>query len=158
MANFNEFVPMLDFGEGQPGGNETTSGTNVPADGTVTDDGAGGGFFTWSTILIWGLVIVAMWFMLIRPQRKREKEVREMQSSLKVGDNVVTTSGFFGKIVGTGNDAYLIEFGENRGLNVWVRKTDIAGIKSPVTTAPKATEAPAAEAPRGLFGKKKDKE
>ncbi|MCL2236579.1 MAG: preprotein translocase subunit YajC [Defluviitaleaceae bacterium] len=95
-------------------------------------------------LIIWGVVIVGMWFLLIRPQRKREKEVREMQSALKVGDSIVTTSGFFGKIVSSGADAFLIEFGENKSLNVWVRKGDIAGIKTPTTTVDRS-ETPAVE-------------
>ena len=59
-----------------------------------------------------------------------------MQDSLAVGENIVTTSGFFGKIVGVGTNAFLIEFGEGRGFKVWVRKNDIAGIKTPVMTPP----------------------
>ncbi|MCL2619815.1 MAG: preprotein translocase subunit YajC [Defluviitaleaceae bacterium] len=118
-----------------------------------TAEPAGGGLFGGGPmmLIIWGVVIVGMWFLLIRPQRKREKEVREMQSSLKVGDNIVTTSGFFGKIVGSGADAFLIEFGENKSLRVWVRKGDIAGNKTPTTT-PDRGETPAVE------DKKKDKE
>jgi len=116
-------------------GNENLN-TSTGANGeTPQSEGSPGGFFTPMTLLLWGGVIVLMWFMLIRPQRKREREVREMQSALKVGDPIITTSGFFGKIVGTGTDAFLIEFGENRGLKIWVRKSDIAGIKSPSTTS-----------------------
>ncbi|MCL2855270.1 MAG: preprotein translocase subunit YajC [Defluviitaleaceae bacterium] len=126
--------------------------TQQPA-GEGGGEEAAGGFFGGSAMMlvVWGVVIVGMWFLLIRPQRKREKEVREMQSGLKVGDSIVTTSGFFGKIVGSGTDAFLIEFGENKSLRVWVRKGDIAGIKSPTTTASK-DDAPAIE------DKKKDKD
>ncbi|MCL2753924.1 MAG: preprotein translocase subunit YajC [Defluviitaleaceae bacterium] len=157
MNDFTDFnaVPLFDGGGSNQQGQGT--GTTQPAgDAQTGTEEQQGGFFTWTTILIWGLVIVAMWFMLIRPQRKREKEMREMQQSLKVGDSIVTTSGFYGKILGVGTDAYLIEFGENRGLNVWVRKSDIAGIKSPTTTAPKKEEAPATTA-KEEKDKKKDK-
>jgi len=141
MNDFTDFyTPFGGFDEIAPGG-QTSAPTTGDGGAPVVADDPPAGFFNWTMILIWGLVIVAMWFMLIRPQRKREKEMREMQQGLKVGDNVVTTSGFFGKILGVGTDAYLIEFGENRGLNVWVRKSDIAGIKSPTTTAPKKEEA-----------------
>lgn len=81
-------------------------------------------------------LIAIMYLLIIRPQRKQAKAAREMQAGLSVGDNVVTTSGFFGKIVGVGTDSFLVEFGEGRGFKVWVRKGDIAGIKSPVMTPP----------------------
>ena len=92
-------------------------------------------------ILPFALMFLVMYFLIIRPQRRQVKEARTMQESLKVGENVMTTSGFFGKIVGVGTDSFLIEFGEGRGFKVWVRKVDIAGIKSPVTTALKDDDA-----------------
>lgn len=44
--------------------------------------------------------IAIMWFLMIRPNQKREKERREMLSSLSKGDRVVTNGGVFGTIVG----------------------------------------------------------
>ena len=118
-----------------------TGGESAPSPVDIGETTAtGGGFFggDWvSMMLIYAAVIGAMYFLLIRPQRKREKQVREMQASLKVGDPVITTSGFYGKIVGVSADAFLVEFGENRGLNIWVRKSDIAGSKAPTTTLTK---------------------
>ncbi|MCL2350483.1 MAG: preprotein translocase subunit YajC [Defluviitaleaceae bacterium] len=139
-GGYQGIAPIMEqdaFPQIAPDGNEAhpTIGT---ADGAVyAEPETTSGFFNPTLIILWGLIIVGMWFMLIRPQRKREKQVREMQASLKVGENVITTSGFYGKIVGSGDDAFLVEFGENRGLRVWVRKTDIAGAKAPVTTMSK---------------------
>ena len=90
------------------------------------------------TIGIWVAMFVGLYFLILRPQRKREKAVREMQSGIKVSDNIVTTAGFFGKVVGVGTDAFLIEFGEGRGTRIWVRKSDISGIKTPTMTPPPA--------------------
>ena len=45
------------------------------------------------------LLIVAMYFLLIRPQKKREKEVNNMRANLHVGDEIVTIGGICGKIV-----------------------------------------------------------
>ena len=128
------------IGQGAENAGQATGATVADASG----EEAGGSLFNPMTFVIWGLVIVGMWFMLIRPQRKREKEAREMQSALKVGENVMTTSGFYGKIVGVSDDAFLVEFGENKGVNVWVRKHDIAGVKSPTTTVTK-TDTPSIE-------------
>ncbi|MCL2169244.1 MAG: preprotein translocase subunit YajC [Defluviitaleaceae bacterium] len=132
MENFN-FIPLVEIGGG---GGETGTATGTPQNGAAEPAGGGGLFGGGPFVLImWGLIIVGMWFLLIRPQRKREKEVREMQASLKPGENIITTSGFYGKIVKVSADAFLIEFGENRGLQVWVRKSDVAGPKSPSTSA-----------------------
>ena len=45
------------------------------------------------------LVIVAMYFILIRPQRKREKESQKMRNNLQVGDEVTTSGGIVGRVV-----------------------------------------------------------
>lgn len=57
------------------------------------------GAFGMSTLLIWVLIFVGFYFILIRPQSKRQKALQKMQSELKVGDSVYTTSGIVGKIV-----------------------------------------------------------
>ncbi|MEO0436525.1 MAG: preprotein translocase subunit YajC [Pseudomonadota bacterium] len=56
--------------------------------------GAGDPFFL---IMMVGLFAI-MWFTMIRPQRKRQKEHAEMVSALSKGDEVVTTSGILGRI------------------------------------------------------------
>ena len=45
------------------------------------------------------LIIVLLYFMMIRPQRKKEKETRAMINAMKVGDKVVTIGGICGKVV-----------------------------------------------------------
>ncbi|MDR1705583.1 MAG: preprotein translocase subunit YajC [Clostridiales bacterium] len=119
-------------------GNAATTVTNAAADGTQTaTPPAGGGFMDiLPQIVIWGGLFVAMYFFLIRPQRKRDKAQREMQQALRVGDKVLTTAGFYGKIVDVGSDAFIIEFGDNRGVRVPVRKSDVLGIKTPDMSPP----------------------
>ena len=46
------------------------------------------------------LILVAMYFLMIRPQRKRMREQQSLQQSVEVGQDVVTTSGVFGTITG----------------------------------------------------------
>lgn len=108
----------------------------------VAENGAAGegGFFTWSTILLWVGMFGALYFFLIRPQSKRNKMQTAMQQGLKVGDRVLTASGFYGKIVDVGTDAFMVEFGDNRGIRIPVRKSDIVGVKSP-NMAPPGREA-----------------
>ena len=138
------------------GANETSTGTGE-ANGYSDTPEPTGGFLGPGTLIMWGLIIVGMWMLLIRPQRKREKQVREMQAALKKGENIITTSGFYGKIVDVSEDAFLIEFGERGGMRVWVRKSDIAGPKSPSTAPQKAEDKPAEEKKEETKEEKRDR-
>lgn len=60
------------------------------------------------------LLIVIMYFMLIRPQKKRERQVNEMRSNLRVGDDIITIGGICGKIVKTKEDTIIIQVGADK--------------------------------------------
>lgn len=60
------------------------------------------------------LIFVIFYFMLIRPQKKREKETQSMRSNLEVGDEIVTIGGVIGTIVSLRDDNILIETGSDR--------------------------------------------
>jgi preprotein translocase subunit YajC len=60
------------------------------------------------------LLIVIMYFLLIRPQRKREKAVQAMRNALKVGDEVITIGGICGKIVKTKDETLTIQVGADK--------------------------------------------
>ncbi|MDR1541064.1 MAG: preprotein translocase subunit YajC [Clostridiales bacterium] len=92
---------------------------------------ASGGLNPIIMIAVWAAVIGLFYFFSIRPQSKKEKQLKELQSSIKAGDNVITTSGFYGKVMDVGEDCFIIEFGTNRGVRIPVRKSDIVGIKTP---------------------------
>ena len=53
------------------------------------------------------LIIVVFWFFMIRPQMKRQKELKNFRDSLKKGDKIVTTGGIYGKVLEIG-DYYII--------------------------------------------------
>ena len=60
------------------------------------------------------LIIVVFWFFMIRPQMKRQKELKNFRDSLKKGDKIVTTGGIYGKVLEIG-DYYIMEVeGQNR--------------------------------------------
>ena len=102
--------------------------------------GGGGGFFDGITgvILIYVLLFGAIWLMFIKPQRKKQKDQKQMLEALKVGDSIITVSGMFGKIVDIGQDAYVVEFGTSKGIRIPVSKDAIAGVREPILTpAPK---------------------
>lgn len=72
------------------------------------------------------LVLVFFYFFIIKPQKKREKEVHKMRSELKVGDNIITIGGILGKVVKVKEDIIQIEVG--------TEKTVIEILKSAVGT------------------------
>ena len=57
------------------------------------------------------VMFVLLYFMAIRPQKKRDKEMKEMQESLQVGDEIVTGGGIVGIVVSVGEDTVVIETG-----------------------------------------------
>ena len=59
-------------------------------------------------------MIVIFYFLLIRPQRKREKAEQNMRSSLEVGDEIVTKGGIIGRVVSIRDDNLMIETGSDR--------------------------------------------
>lgn len=70
-----------------------------------------------SSLLSFGslaLVFVAFYFLLIRPQKKREKEAQEMRKALQVGDEVVTAGGIIGRVVSLKDETIVIETGSDR--------------------------------------------
>ncbi|MGI6181270.1 MAG: preprotein translocase subunit YajC [Agathobaculum sp.] len=60
------------------------------------------------------ILIVLFYFMLIRPQRKREKAEREMRNSIAVGDEISTIGGFIGRVVNIKDDVLIIESSNDR--------------------------------------------
>lgn len=64
---------------------------------------------------VWFIPIIAlMYFMMIRPQKKREKAVQEMRSKLEVGDEIVTVGGIVGRVVSIKDDSIVLETGNDR--------------------------------------------
>lgn len=62
------------------------------------------------------LMFVIFYFLLIRPQQKRQKKVRQMQSEMKKGDNVVTIGGFHGSVHQIDENNLVIEAGDGTKL------------------------------------------
>lgn len=69
-----------------------------------------------ASLLILLLFLGAMYFLLIRPQRKRQKEHEEMVSALAVGDDVVTIGGLHGTVIALDEDTVDLEVTEEIAL------------------------------------------
>ncbi|MBR4627619.1 MAG: preprotein translocase subunit YajC [Ruminococcus sp.] len=67
-----------------------------------------------SLIVPLGIMFALLYFIAIKPQKKRDRELKEMQQSLQVGDEIVTGGGIVGIIVRTGEDTVVIETGGER--------------------------------------------
>ena len=67
----------------------------------------------WSSILMIVLMFVVIYFFMIRPQQKRQKEIRKFRENLKVGDKVITAGGIYGKIRNVNDTTFQIEIAEN---------------------------------------------
>ena len=59
------------------------------------------------------LIFVVFWFMLIRPQRKKDKKVKEMLNNLKAGDRICTIGGIYGTITGLKDDTVTLSVGRD---------------------------------------------
>ena len=86
---------------------------------------APGGDGTMSIIFLVGMFVI-MYFFLIRPQVKRQKEHKAMVEGLKKGDEVQTMGGLMGKIIDLGDNFMKVEVAEN--VVVTVRKTAVEAI------------------------------
>ena len=67
----------------------------------------------YTMVLMMGGMFVFMYFLVIRPQRKRQKEQAALMSSLNKGDEVVLTSGLLGRIVRVDGDYLVLNTGDN---------------------------------------------
>ncbi|MBR2823297.1 MAG: preprotein translocase subunit YajC [Clostridia bacterium] len=74
-----------------------------------------------STFLPMILIFVVFYFMLIRPQRKKDKAVKDMLNNLKAGDRVCTIGGIYGTIVGLKDDTVTLSVGVNNTTMVLAR-------------------------------------
>jgi preprotein translocase subunit YajC len=66
-----------------------------------------------SLVLVIG-VVVLMYFLMIRPQKKQEKEINDMRNNLQVGDEITTIGGIIGKIISIKEETIMIETGHDR--------------------------------------------
>lgn len=72
------------------------------------------------------LMLGVMWFFLIRPQQKKQKEHREMISSLKKGDRVITSGGLYGRITGVTDNTLTLEIADK--VRVKVSRAHVGGL------------------------------
>ncbi|MBQ1364817.1 MAG: preprotein translocase subunit YajC [Clostridia bacterium] len=67
------------------------------------------------------LIFVVFWFLMIRPQRKKDKQVKEMLNNLKAGDRICTIGGIYGTITGIQDDTVRLSVGRDNTQMVVAR-------------------------------------
>ncbi|MEW6511474.1 MAG: preprotein translocase subunit YajC [Bacteroidota bacterium] len=66
-----------------------------------------------STLLMFALIIGIFYFMILRPQQKRQKERQKLLNALKKGDKVITAAGMYGTIAGLDEKTVLVQVADN---------------------------------------------
>jgi preprotein translocase subunit YajC len=85
-------------------------------------------------------LLALMWFMLIRPQRRRQQEAQRLLETISVGKEIVTAGGLYGTITAVDGDEVRVEIAD--GVEVRIAKRAVAGVVSEDEEVP-GEEAPA---------------
>ena len=96
------------------------------ANGTASSGASGAG--SYSSIIFLVILIGIMYFLMIRPQKKRQKEEQEMRSSLEIGDEIITIGGIVGRVVTIREEDIVIETGADRNkmkIQRWAVNTNV---------------------------------
>lgn len=96
--------------------------------GLAGQPGEGGGNPLVQMLIFFVPIIAIMYFFMIRPQQKRQKEHRQMIDNLRTGDRVVTNSGMIGTVVGIHDDQNKVVLKIADQVKVEFVKTSIAGL------------------------------
>lgn len=87
-------------------------------------DGGGGGIT--GTLIMFGLIFVIFYFMIVRPQQRRQKERQKMLEALKKGDKVLTAGGIHGVIIGIEDKTVLVQIAD--GVKVKVDRGSVSAV------------------------------
>lgn len=82
-------------------------------------------------ILVMYIVLIGgmMYFLSVRPQKKQQRKMEELWSSMETGDSIVTTSGFYGVVLDVQDDVVIVEFGNNKNCRIPMQKQAIAQVE-----------------------------
>ena len=103
-----------------------SAATEAAAEGDAA--AAGGVASLLSMFLPMILIFGVFWFMLIRPQRKKDKQVKEMLNNLKAGDRICTIGGIYGTITGIKDDTITLSVGKDN-MNMVVARWAIRSVE-----------------------------
>ena len=82
--------------------------------------GAGQGGFDWSMIIMIVAMFAIVYFFMIRPQRKRQKEIENFRKGLAIGSKVVTASGVYGVVKSLNEGEPYLTIEVSKGVNIQI--------------------------------------
>ena len=134
-------------------------GTAAATSDTATATGGS----MWTTFITFGVIILIFYFLIIRPQRKRDKEAKDMLAAIKKGDKIVTIGGIRGTVAVVKESTVIVKVDDNTriefsksAISAVLNKKEEAAAEKPSKKAKEekiekvekpAVEAPAEEAP-----------
>ncbi len=116
-----------------------------------------------SPILLMVALFAVMYFVMIRPQKKKQKEEQEMRDAIQIGDEITTIGGICGRVVTVKEDSLVIETGADRNkmkITRWAIQTNNTAndrLQAERAAQAAAKEAEKAEKSKGKRSKKSDK-
>ena len=93
----------------------------------------------WSSILMIVLMFVVIYFFMIRPQQKRQKEIKKFRESIKAGDKVITAGGIYGKVKDVKETTITLEIADN--VRITIDKNSVYANAVDSNSAAEATKA-----------------
>ena len=93
----------------------------------------------WSSILMIVLMFVVIYFFMIRPQQKRQKEIKKFRESIKTGDKVITAGGIYGKVKDVKETTITLEIADN--VRITIDKNSVYANAVDSNSAAEATQA-----------------
>ena len=117
---FTGFNWLLDAVTAAPAEVATAAASLAP--GATPAPGADGGMVgTLVSLLPMVAIVVVFWFVLIRPQRKKDKAVKSMLANLKAGDRICTIGGVYGTVIALKDDTVSVVVGAQKTPLIFAR-------------------------------------
>jgi len=92
--------------------------------------GQGGGMF--STLIMFALIILIFYFMILRPQQKKQKDREKMLNDVQKGDKIVSVGGIHGTVVGLEDKTLLVQISDN--VKVKLEKSAVSSVLRSTTS------------------------
>ncbi|BBF45369.1 preprotein translocase subunit YajC [Lachnospiraceae bacterium KM106-2] len=81
-------------------------------------------------IVLYFVVIFGFFYLIvIRPQKKQQKQHADMLSTLAIGDSILTTAGFYGVVIDVMDEVVIVEFGSNKNCRIPMKRDAIVEIE-----------------------------
>ena len=107
----------------------TEQAVSVTDTANATTAAPGGAGDMISMILMMVVMVAVFYFMLIRPQRKKDKAVKNMLDNLKVGDRIWTIGGFYGTVAALKDDTVTLTIGSLQNTVV-IKRSAVGGVEN----------------------------